>query len=81
MPPLPRTRPHTLRRTYITLALEAGLPVPFVMAQVGHCDARTTLQIYAKVLARRDRSDHGRTFDELVGGPVPRTPGRQHPAS
>lgn len=71
LPPLPRTTPHTLRRTYITLALEAGLPVPFVMAQVGHSDSRTTLQIYAKVLARRDRSDHGRAFDELVGGAVP----------
>jgi hypothetical protein len=41
------------------------------MGQVGHADSRTTLQIYAKVLARRDRSDHGRAFDELVGGAVP----------
>jgi hypothetical protein len=29
----------------------------------------------AKVLASRDRSDHGRAFDELVGGAVPSTPG------
>ncbi len=74
LPPLPRTTPHTLRRTYITLALEAGLPVPFVMAQVGHSDSRTTLQIYAKVLARRDRSEHGRAFDQLVGGTLPSPP-------
>ena len=79
LPPLPRTTPHTLRRTYITLALEAGLPVPFVMAQVGHSDSRTTLQIYAKVLARRDRSDHGRVFDEPVGGAIPSASEEGHP--
>jgi integrase len=38
--------------------LEAGAPVPYVQAQVGHEDPTTTLQIYAQVLRRRDRRRH-----------------------
>ena len=46
---------HTFRRTFITLMLEAGAPVPHVQAQVGHEDPTTTLEIYAHALKRRDR--------------------------
>jgi integrase len=35
-----------LRRTYISLMIEAGAPLPCVMSQVGHADSRTTLEIY-----------------------------------
>jgi integrase len=71
-PPLPdRVTPHTLRRTYITLMLEAGAPVPYVQGQVGHEDATTTLNIYAQVLKRRDRRRHGEAFDALMAGAVP----------
>jgi len=71
-PPLPeRITPHTLRRTYITLMLEAGAPVPYVQGQVGHEDASTTLNIYAQVLKRRDRQHHGEAFDALMAGAVP----------
>ena len=70
--PLPdRITPHTLRRTYITLMLEAGAPVPYVQGQVGHEDATTTLNIYAQVLKRQDRRRHGRAFDALMAGAVP----------
>ncbi len=65
---LPRVTAHVLRHTYITLALEAGYPVPYVRNQVGHRHSRTTLEIYAKVLARRDRTVHGEAFDRLVAG-------------
>ena len=41
--PLPRVTPHALRRTYISLMLEAGAPLPYVMDQVGHADSKTTL--------------------------------------
>ena len=41
--------PHTLRRTYISLMLEAGAPLHYVMDQVGHEDSKTTLEIYAMV--------------------------------
>lgn len=80
LPPRPRTTPHTLRRTYITLALEAGLPVPYVRAQVGHADSRTTLQIYAKVLARRDRSGHGRASTTWSAASSRRNQSRACPA-
>ena len=62
---LPRVTAHVLRHTYITLALEAGYPVPYVRNQVGHRHSRTTLEIYAKVLARGDRTVHGEAFDRL----------------
>lgn len=67
---LPRVSAHVLRHTYITLALEAGYPVPYVRNQVGHRHSRTTLEIYAKVLARKDRSVHGEAFDRLVGDDI-----------
>jgi integrase len=34
-----------LRRTYISLLIEAGAPLPYVMRQVGHEDSRTTLEV------------------------------------
>ena len=62
--------PHTLRRTYISLMLEAGASVPYVMGQVGHAHPDTTLRIYAKVL-NRDCSALGQAFDALMDGAVP----------
>ncbi len=58
---------HVLRHTYITLAFEAGFSVPYVKHQVGHRDAKVTLEIYAKVAARRDRSAYGDAFDQMMG--------------
>ena len=44
LPPLPRTTPHTLRRTYISIALLANnFDVKWVMGQVGHADSRMTM--------------------------------------
>ncbi|MGO9791033.1 MAG: tyrosine-type recombinase/integrase [Solirubrobacteraceae bacterium] len=71
-PPLPASiTAHTFRRTFITLMLEAGAPVPYVQAQVGHEDPTTTLAIYAQVLKRRDRRRHGESFDALMADAVP----------
>ena len=70
--PLPEpATAHTFRRTYITLMLEAGAPVPYVQGQVGHEDPTTTLKIYAHVLKRRDRRRHGQAFDALMSDAVP----------
>jgi integrase len=42
--PLPAgITPHALRCTYISLLLESGHPLPYVMAQVGHADESTTV--------------------------------------
>jgi len=62
---------HTFRRTFITLMLETGAPVPYVQAQVGHEHPTTTLEIYAQVLKRRDRRRHGEAFDALMADAVP----------
>jgi integrase len=69
LPPLPkRVTAHTLRRTYISMMFAAGAEIPYVMAQVGHEDSKVTLEIYARVLKRRDRDDIGRAFDHLLLG-------------
>jgi integrase len=57
--------PHSLRRTYISLALAAGADVPYVMEQAGHTDPRMTLGIYAGVIA--SKTDHGAAVDGLIG--------------
>lgn len=67
--PLPEgVTPHALRCTYISMLLEAGAPLPYVMAQVGHVDESTTLGIYARVLRRKSRSDLDRSFDAVLTG-------------
>ncbi len=64
--PLPGVVPHTLRRTYISLMLEAGAPLHYVMDQVGHEDSKTTLEIYAQVQKRVSRPQVKRAFEELL---------------
>lgn len=48
-----RVTPHTLRRTFASLALAAGRDPRWVMAQLGHTDARLTLNLYAQVIQRK----------------------------
>ena len=59
--------PHTLRRTYITFLIAAGLDLPYVQAQVGHVDPTTTLRVYAQVMARRDRDQLRSEIRQLLG--------------
>ena len=66
LPPLPAVSPHSLRRTYISLLIEAGAPLPYVMRQVGHEDSRTTLEVYAQVQQRLSREKVHRAFDDLL---------------
>jgi site-specific recombinase XerC len=66
LPALPNTTPHTLRRTYISIALLANrFDVLWVMSQVGHADSKMTMDVYAQLQQRVDR-EHGRAFDALV---------------
>jgi integrase len=66
LPPLPHVTPHSLRRTYISIALLANnFDVKWVMSQVGHADSKMTLDVYAQ-LEQRVQRDHGRSFDRLV---------------
>jgi len=66
LPPLPTTTPHTLRRTFISIALLAnGFDVKRAMSQVGHADSKMTLDVYAQLEQRADRT-HGTSFDALL---------------
>jgi integrase len=68
LPPLPHTTPHTLRRTYISIALIAyEWDVKYVMDQVGHADSKMTLDVYAQMQQRAKR-DNGAKFDKLIRG-------------
>jgi integrase len=35
--------PHGLRRTFVTLAADAGIPLPHIQKQAGHSDIKTTM--------------------------------------
>ena len=47
------------------MLLASSGDVEYVMAQVGHADAETTIRIYSQLLKRAKR-DHGTAFDTLV---------------
>ena len=65
-PPLPRVTPHSLRRTYISIALLANnFDVKWVMSQVGHANSKMTMDVYAQ-LEQRVKREHGASFDRLV---------------
>jgi integrase len=66
LPALPQTTPHTLRRTYISIALLASnFDVKWVMGQVGHADSKMTLDVYTQLQQRVARS-HGVAFDRIL---------------
>lgn len=46
---VPQINVHGLRHAYITLAVQAGMDIKTLQAQVGHNDINTTLNIYASV--------------------------------
>jgi hypothetical protein len=65
-PPLATTTSHTLRRTYISIALLAnGFDVKWVMSQVGHANSKMTMDVYAQHEQRVERR-HGTAFDQLL---------------
>jgi integrase len=66
LPALPHTTPHSLRRTYISIALLANhFDIVWVMKQVGHANSKMTLEVYAQ-LQQRARHENGANFDALV---------------
>ncbi len=66
LPALPHTTPHTMRRTYISIALLANnFDIVWVMKQVGHASSKMTLEVYAQ-LQQRVRRENGVRFDALV---------------
>jgi integrase len=69
--PLPKkVTPHTLRRTYASLCFFAGRDPRYVMSQIGHADARLTLQVYAQCMERR-RVDYDLVWSLMRFGDEP----------
>jgi integrase len=65
---MPHVTPHTLRRTFVSLALVAsGNDIRWVMAQVGHADHKMTYSVYAQ-LQRNLPREYGSKVDEIIGG-------------
>jgi integrase len=65
--PLPeRITPHTFRRTYITLSIQAGQDLVFVQTQAGHADWKTTLEIYTQQSRRSIEPGIRRLLHELL---------------
>ena len=62
---VPRINVHGLRHTYITLAVQAGMDIKTLQAQVGHDDINTTLNIYASV-TKDMRAKTADVFTSLV---------------
>ena len=58
--------PYSLRRTFISVLLSLGEPVPYVMEQAGHTDPKVTLGTYARVMRRSDEDT--RRLRALVDG-------------
>jgi integrase len=51
-----RIRPHDLRHTYATLAIQAGVPLLTVSRQLGHASISTTVGIYAHAVPGSNRA-------------------------
>ena len=59
--PMDHVTPHTLRRTFVSLALIAS------MSQVGHADHKMTYAVYSQLQKNLPR-DYGHRVDEIIGG-------------
>ncbi len=53
LPVLPKITPHSLRRTWVMLAAQAGRDPHWISDQIGHTSAAFTLQVYQQTRHRR----------------------------
>jgi integrase len=64
--PLPKTTPHSLRRTWAMLAAQAGRDPHWISDQIGHTSAAFTLQVYQQTRHRRLAADERQAVWELM---------------
>lgn len=62
----PELSPHSLRRSYVTLALQDGAPLHRVQLAVGHADPATTM-LYFKDADNLDENPTFKLAESLVG--------------
>lgn len=62
----PELSPHSLRRSFVTIALQDGVPLYQVQAAVGHSSPTTTI-IYAKDAGNLDANPTFALAESLVG--------------
>lgn len=66
--PMSHVTPHTLRRTFVSMALIASSnDIRWVMSQVGHADHKMTYAVYAQLQKNLPR-DYGHRVDDIIGG-------------
>jgi len=63
---------HGLRKTFFTFLHEAGAPPRWVADQGGHAGPSTSLRIYTESLRDRERTQHGKAFDDLLNASLGR---------
>jgi len=68
--PLPELTPHALRRTFASVLIAIGRDPSTVMRQIGHTDAKVTLELYAKPVADADREALRALVDGLDCAPM-----------
>lgn len=71
---LRQIRIHDLRHSYATLLLQAGAPITYVSAQLGHRNASITLRVYAHYLPDGSQREADR-LDTLQPSATPRATG------
>ena len=61
---MPHITVHGLRHTYATLAVQGGMSVKQLQAQLGHSDVQTTLNIYTSITdeQRKDTANQYTSF-------------------
>jgi integrase len=64
---LPPIRLHDLRASYITAAIEAGVPIQVIAAHVGHANTSITMNIYARVLGGADEDAAAKVAAAILG--------------
>lgn len=64
---LPPIRLHDLRASYITAAIETGVPPQVIAARVGHANTSITMNIYARVIGGADEDAATRVAAAILG--------------
>jgi integrase len=57
---------HTLRHTYVSHAIAAGIPITNISAQIGHKDVGVTMSTYSHMIEGTDAQYVDTVADALI---------------